>query len=145
MELLFIALAVAFVALLPPAPYAPPELAACTMAHGFVIGEAPPFPGTVEIWNCSGKTVVTLNQAWGLPPDTPPVTRSHFIPQTAPGERLMGCRGVDENYDGTVAISTGTVGGKAQLRQAWTADIEKWAFVPNSKTNLVCNRGLTAP
>ena len=142
MEILVIAL-VAFFALLPPEPYAPPDLAACSMAHGFVIGEAPPFPGTVEIWNCSGKTVVTLNQAQGSQPDAGPVTRSHFTPQTGPGERLMGCRGNDENYDGTVAIATGTVGGKAQLRQAWTADIEKWAFVPNAKTDLVCNRGLT--
>ena len=129
---------------LPPPAYEPPSFAGCSMAHGFVIGEAPLFPGTVEICKCDGKTVVALNQIRGLPPDSKPATRSHFSPDTGAGEQLMGCRGVDENYDGTIAVTTSSApGSKPQLRRAWKADIDKWQFVPTPATNLVCNRGLT--
>jgi len=142
MSLIIIAI-VAFIALMPPAPYAPPDLAGCSMAHGFVIGEAPEFPGTVEIWKCPDQTVVTLNQMQGVFPDAKPVTRSHFSPEAGPGEQLMGCRGNDENYDGTVAVTASAEGAKPQLRRAWKADIEKWEFVKTSPTGLICNRGLT--
>lgn len=142
MDVLIIAIA-AFIVLLPPPPYSPPDLSGCSMAHGFVIGEAPEFPGTVEIWKCSGQTVVTLNQMQGLAPDTRPVTRSHFSPETGPGEQLMGCRGHNENYDGTLAVTASAGGAKPPLRRAWKADIGKWAFVSIPPTDLVCNRGLT--
>jgi hypothetical protein len=133
----------AFIALMPPPPYAPPDLAGCSMAHGFVIGEAPEFPGSVEIWKCPGQTMVTLNQMQGVWPNSQPVTRSHFSPEAGPGERLMGCRGHDENFDGTVALTAGVSGAKPQLRRAWKADMNKWEFVSTSTTDLVCNRGLT--
>ena len=142
MSLVIIAIA-AFIALMPPPPYGPPNLAGCSMAHGFVIGEAPEFPGTVEIWKCDGKTIVALNQIQGLAPNAEPVTRSHFSPETGPGEQLMGCRGSDENYDGTIGVTTNVAGAKPQLQRAWKADIEKWTFVKTSPAGLVCNRGLT--
>ena len=142
MEFFIIAVAL-FIALSPPAPYVPPDLGACSMAHGFVIGEAPPFPGTVEIWKCSGQTVVTLNQKQGMAPEDRPMTRSHFKPEAGPGERLMGCRGQDENYDGTVALVAGAGSADPQLQRAWKADMEKWVFVPVSPRGLICNRGLT--
>ena len=113
------------------------------MAHGFVIGEAPEFPGSVEIWKCPTQTLVMLNQMQGLGDDRKPVTRSHFSPEAGPGEQLMGCRGHDENYDGTIAITANMGSAKPQLRRAWKADIEKWEFVSTSATDLVCNRGLT--
>jgi hypothetical protein len=141
--ILLIIVVAAVIAFSPPPPYAPPDLAGCSMAHGFVIGEAPEFPGSVEIWKCPRQTVVTLNQMQGLGDDRKPVTRSHFSPDAAPGEQLMGCRGQDENYDGTVAVRIGAGGGKPQLRRAWKADVEKWAFVGIPPVNLVCNRGLT--
>jgi hypothetical protein len=143
MEMLIVAVALV-VALLPPAPYAPPNLSDCSLAHGFVIGEAPDFRGSIEIWNCAGKTVVTLNQIRGLPPDTTgPLTRSHFSPETGPGEHLMGCRGSQENFDGTVAVTGGADDADPKVRRAWQADTEKWAFVPSLRTDLVCKRGLT--
>ena len=142
MGLIIIAIAI-LIAQLPPPPYAPPDLAGCSMAHGFVIGEAPEFPGSVEIWKCPEQTLVTLNQMQGVFPDAKPVTRSHFSPEASPGEQLMGCRGHDENYDGTVAITVNAAGAKPQLRRAWKADIEKWQFVSTPTTNLICNRGLT--
>jgi len=141
-SLIIIAIAV-FIALQPPPPYEPPDFAGCSLAHGFVIGEAPLFPGTVEIWKCEGETIVALNQIQGLAPNSGPVTRSHFSPETGPGEQLMGCRGHDENYDGTVAVTANAGGAKPQLRRAWKADIEKWEFVRTPPANLVCNRGLT--
>ena len=128
---------------MPTPPYAPPDLAQCSMAHGFVIGEAPEFPGSVEIWKCPTQTLVMLNQMQGLGDDRKPVTRSHFSPEAGPGEQLMGCRGRDENYDGTVALNANAGGGKPQLRRAWKADLEKWEFVSVTPVELVCNRGLT--
>lgn len=141
---IFIIVIAAFVALMPPPPYAPPDLAHCSLAHGFVIGEAPEFPGTVGIWKCPEQTVVTLNQMQGVGSDSRPVIRSHFSPQAGPGEQLMGCRGRDENFDGSVAIAGGVAGAKPQLRRAWKADLDKWEFVGTTADGLVCNRGLTA-
>ena len=131
------------IAVSPPPPYAPPNLAGCSLAHGFVIGEAPSLSGMVEIWDCSGRTIVTLNQIRDLPAEGAPVTRYHFSLSPGPGERLMGCRGEDENFDGTIAIASADGGNRPELRQAWKADTEKWQFVPGMRTGLICNRGLT--
>ena len=131
------------IAVSPPPPYAPPDLSGCSLAHGFVIGEAPAVSGMVEIWDCSGRTIVALNQIRDLPPGSGPVTRYHFSPSPAPGERLMGCRGEDENFDGTLAITSADGGNRMELRQVWKADTEKWQFVPGMRTGLICNRGLT--
>jgi hypothetical protein len=124
-------------------PYSPPNLAGCSLAHGFVIGEAPRFSGMVEIWDCYGRTLVTLNQIRDLPAGSEPVTRYHFIPSPGPGERLMGCRGNEETFDGTVAIAKSDGGNRPELRRAWKADTGKWQFVAGAPTDLVCNRGLT--
>lgn len=115
----------------------------CSLAHGFVIGNAPFSPGTIEIWNCSGKTIVTLNQNRDQPEGSGPVTRNHFCPELGSDERLMGCRGEDENFDGTVAITSVAGGKRPELRKAWLADTGQWKFVPSTRTDLVCNRGLT--
>lgn len=126
-----------------PPTCALPNPDGCSLAHGFVIGTAPFAPGTIEIWNCSGKTVVTLNQVRDLPEGNGPITRNHFCPKLGPGERLMGCRGEDENFDGTVAITSASAGDRPQLREAWLADTGQWKFVPSTRTDLICNRGLT--
>lgn len=126
-----------------PPTCALPSPDGCSLAHGFVIGNMPFSPGTIEIWNCSGKTVVTLNQIRDLPEDNGPVTRNHFCPDLGPGERLMGCRGEDENFDGTVAITSASGGNRPELREAWSADTGQWKFVPSTRTDLICNRGLT--
>lgn len=143
--MIFAIIAVALlIAVSPPPPYAPPDLAGCTLAHGFVIGEAPTISGMVEIWDCSGRTIVTLNQIRDLPAGGGPVTRYHFSPSPGPGESLMGCRGKDENFDGTLAITSVDGDNRPELRQAWKADTDKWQFVPSVRTGLICNRGLTA-
>ncbi|MDK9704389.1 MAG: hypothetical protein OEL20_14740 [Sulfuritalea sp.] len=136
--------ALALIIVSSPSPCALPIPGGCSLAHGFVIGNAPYFPGTIEIWNCAGKTIVTLNQVRDLPEGTGPVTRNHFCPELRPGERLMGCRGEDENFDGTVAITSASGGGRPDLREAWLADTGQWKFVPAMRTDLICNRGLTA-
>jgi hypothetical protein len=133
---------VLIVAASPPAcPLPTPD--ACALAHGFVIGTTPFSPGTIEIWNCSGKTIVTLNQVRDLPEGTGPTVRNHFCPQLGSDERLMGCRGEDENFDGTVAITSVAESKRLELRKAWMADTGQWKFVPSTRTDLVCNRGLT--
>ncbi len=142
MFLVIFALALIVVASPPTCALPSPE--GCSLAHGFVIGTAPFSPGTIEIWNCSGKTIVTLNQIRDLPEGNGPVTRNHFCPELGPGERLMGCRGEDENFDGTVAITGASGGDRPELREAWAADTGQWKFVPSARTGLICNRGLTA-
>jgi hypothetical protein len=120
-----------------------PDRESCTLAHGFVIGEMPFSPGTIEIWYCSGKTIVALKQARDLPEGNGPTIRNFFCPALGADERLMGCRGETENFDGTVAIA-GTAGGaRPELREAWLADTVQWKFVPTSRDDLICNRGLT--
>lgn len=131
------------VAMMPPAPYIPPDLARCSMAHGFVIGEAPDFSGSVEIWKCPSSTLVTLNQLQVEGAERRAVTRSHFSPVAGPGEQLRGCRGTDENFDGSVAFVTSSGSGKPRLQRAWKADLEKWQFVGIATDGLTCNRGLT--
>lgn len=126
-----------------PPTCALPSPGGCSLAHGFVIGDSPFSPGTIEIWNCAGKTIVTLNQVRDLPEGTGPVTRNHFCPELGPSERLMGCRGEDENFDGTVAITSASGGDRPELREAWSADTEQWKFVPGMRADLICNRGLT--
>jgi hypothetical protein len=135
--------ALALIVVASPPTCALPSPGGCSLAHGFVIGDAPFFKGAIEIWNCSGKTVVTLNQVRDLPEGKGPVTRNHFCPELRQGERLMGCRGEDENFDGTVAITSASAGSRPELREAWMADIGQWKFVPSKRTDLVCNRGLT--
>lgn len=136
--------ALALIVAVSPPSCALPDPGGCSLAHGFVIGEAPFFPGSIEIWNCSGKTVATLNQIRDLPDGSGPVVRSHFCPELGPNERLMGCRGEDENFDGTVAITSVAGGNRPELRQTWSADTGQWKFVPSARTGLICNRGLTA-
>jgi len=126
-----------------PAPYVPPNLAGCSLAHGFVIGDTPDYPATVEIWKCAGQTVTTLNEVQGLPPNIRRQTRSHLEQEALPGEQLVGCRGQDENYDGTVALAAGPLAPTPQLVRAWKADIGKWQFIATPTWGLVCNRGLS--
>ena len=135
---ILVAVIVGFVATRPPPPYVPPDLSACKLAHGFVIGDAPPFPGAIEIYRCSGQTVVTLEQ---MQPERE--IRTHFTPAAGRGEQLMGCRGHDENYDGIVALAASAGQPDQKIRRAWKADVEKWAFVSTPTTGIVCNRGLT--
>lgn len=136
--------ALALIVVVTPPACPPPDPGRCSLAHGFVIGDAPFFTGAIEIWNCSGRTVVALNQIRDLPEGSGPVTRNYFCPELGPGERLMGCRGEAENFDGTVAITNASGGDRPQLREAWLADTGQWKFVPGARTGLVCNRGLTA-
>lgn len=141
---MFIAiLALALMVVASPPSCALPSPDDCSLAHGFVIGASPFSPGTIEIWNCSGKTTITLNQVRDLPEGHDgPVTRNFFCPKLGSDERLMGCRGEDENFDGTVAITSASAGNRPELRQAWTADTGQWKFVPSTRTDLICNRGL---
>lgn len=118
----------------------PVDLATCELAHGFVIGEAPPFAGAVEILRCPSSTVATLIEMRGEWPNHKRVTRGQLRPQPGPGEELMGCRGLGDSFDGTVAIAT-PAEGWPQVRLAWKADLAKWEFAPTSIVGLVCNRG----
>jgi len=141
MFIVILALALIVAASPPACPL--PGPGGCSLAHGFVIGDTPFFQGTIEIWNCSGKAIVTLNQVRDLPEGAGPVIRNHFCPELGPDERLMGCRGEDENFDGTVAITSASGGDRPELRKAWFADTGQWKFVASTRTDLVCNRGLT--
>ena len=134
--LLFISTA-AFLSQRPPPSV---DLATCELTHGFLIGEAPPFQGAVEILKCPSRTVATLVQMQGEWPNHTRVTRSRFSPEPGPGELLMGCRGEDDNFDGTVAIAA-MAEGKPQVRLAWKANLTKWEFAPVSIAGLVCNPG----
>ena len=135
-------LAIVLVIAVQPPPCGLPDREACSLAHGFVIGEAPFLSGNIEIWNCRGRTIVALNQIRGLPADSGPVTRAYFCPDVGSGERLMGCRGENENFDGTVAIADAAGGNRPKLRKAWEADTANWKFLPTDAADLVCNRGL---
>ena len=86
----------------------------------------------------------TLNQVRGREPGSGPLPRAFFCPELASGERLMGCRGGDENFDGTIAIASGAGGNRPELRSAWVADTDEWKFVPGKRDDWICNRGLTA-
>jgi hypothetical protein len=119
-------------------PYEEPDLAKCSLEHGFVIGEG---PGTVELWTCEGRPLVTLNEIEHRGNERKTVTRNHFYPSLGQGERLMGCRGRDENFDGTIALASGPT-FEPELKRAWKADLKKWSWARTSPAGLVCNRGL---
>lgn len=119
----------------------PPDLSACRLAHGFVLGEGIDHPGAIEIWSCPGEYVATLTEFVGTPRERERRLRSHFALAVAPGDALVGCRDDALVYRGLLALTSQPRGDPPPVARAWQADLEQWQFAEVSRERADCRRG----
>lgn len=139
MEALLLA-AIAALATLGVQASRPPDVSACRLSHGFVLGEPWEHPGAMEIWACPGETVVTLTQFLGPWTERERKFRRALKLEVPRDERIVGCKNGEGFYAGIIASTPQTRAAQPLLARAWKADLDKWTIDETDAASAVCNR-----